>query len=72
MIVKGQNLKVTAEVFEPDTVVNEDEQNRFSVLWEYVPFQFLQLRVGARVYDGIPQNDSQNRRLVFAQINGYF
>jgi hypothetical protein len=30
------------------------------------------LRVGGRNYDGIPQNDSQNRRLVFAQINGYF
>lgn len=71
-IVKGQNLKVTAEVFEPDTDVNEDEQNRFSVLWEYVPFQFLQLRVGARVYDGIPQNDLQNRKIYFAQLHGFF
>jgi hypothetical protein len=34
--------------------------------------QFVQLRLGARYYDGIPQNDLQNRRLVFAQLNGYF
>jgi hypothetical protein len=72
MITKGQNLKLTAEVFEPDTDVDEDEQNRFSLLWEYVPFQFVQVRVGARVYDGIPQNDLQNRKIYFAQLHGFF
>lgn len=72
MITKGQNLKVTAEVFEPDTDVDEDEQNRYSVLWEFVPFQFIQLRVGARIYDGIPQNDLQNRKIYFAQLHGFF
>jgi hypothetical protein len=41
-------------------------------VWEYTPLQFVQLRVGYRNYDGIPQNDLQNRRVVFAQINGYF
>jgi hypothetical protein len=72
LIVKGQNLKLTAEFFEPDTEVDEDERNRFSVLWEYIPFQFAQLRVGARIYDGIPQNDLQNRRIYFAQLHGFF
>lgn len=72
LIAKGQNLKLTAEVFEPDTDVDEDEQNRFSVLWEYFPFQFVQLRVGARVYDGIPQNDLQNRKIYFMQLHGFF
>ncbi|WP_129774740.1 porin family protein [Peristeroidobacter soli] len=72
LISRGQNLKLTAEVFEPDTDVDEDEQNRFSLVWEYVPFQFLQLRVGARLYDGIPQNDLQNRKIYFAQVNGFF
>lgn len=71
-VAKGQNLKLTAEVFEPDTEVDEDEQNRFSVVWEYVPFQFVQLRLGARLYDGIPQNDLQNRKIYFAQVNGFF
>jgi hypothetical protein len=72
LITRGQNLKLTAEVFEPDTDVDEDEQNRFSVVWEYFPFQFVQLRVGARVYDGIPQNDLQNRKIYFAQLHGFF
>jgi hypothetical protein len=72
MLAKGHNLKVTTEYFDPDKDVSHDYQDRISVVWEYTPFQFLQLRVGARKYDGIPQNDSQNRKLVFAQINGYF
>jgi hypothetical protein len=71
-IAKGHNLKITGEYFDPDRDVDNDYQDRWSIVWEYTPFQFLQLRVGGRNYDGIPQNDGQNRRLVFAQINGYF
>jgi hypothetical protein len=69
---QGHNLKFTAEYFDPDTDVDHDQQNRFSLVWEYTPMQFVQLRIGARNYDGIPQNDLQNRRVVFAQLNGYF
>ena len=36
------------------------------------PGQFVQLRLGARIYDGIPQNDLQNRKLFFAQLHGFF
>jgi len=71
-LAAGQNLKLTAEYFEPDADIDEDEQNRFSLLWEYVPFQFAQLRIGARIYDGIPQNDQQNRRIYFVQLHGFF
>ena len=71
-IAPGHNLKLTAEYFEPDTDVDEDEQNRYSAVWEFVPFQFLQIRAGARYYDGIPQNDLQNRRLWFVGLNGFF
>lgn len=71
-VINGHNLKLTAELFEPDTDVDEDEQNRFSAVWEYTPIQFVQLRVGARIYDGIPQNALQNRRIYFAGINGFF
>jgi hypothetical protein len=71
-VAKGHNLKLTAEYHEPDIDVDEDEQNRWSVVWEFTPIQFVQLRVGARIYDGIPQNDLQNRRLGFVQLNGYF
>ena len=72
LIVQGHNLKVTAEYFEPDRDVDEDEQTRGSVVYEFTPVQFVQLRAGARIYDGIPQNDLQNRRLYFVQVHGFF
>lgn len=72
MFRQGHNLKLTAEYFEPDDDVDEDEQNRFSAVYEYVPFQFLQLRLGVRVYDGIPQNDQQNRDVYFVSVHGFF
>ncbi len=70
--LKGNNLKVTAEYFDPDRDVSEDQQTRYSLVWEYTPLQFVQFRLGVRNYDGIPQNDLQNRRMFFAQLNGYF
>ncbi|MGQ0834122.1 MAG: hypothetical protein ACT4O5_04225, partial [Gammaproteobacteria bacterium] len=57
-----QRLKLTFEYFDPDDDdVDEDQQNRFSLIYELAPIEFLQLRAGARVYDGIPQNALQNR-----------
>ncbi|MBB6092599.1 hypothetical protein HNQ60_001477 [Povalibacter uvarum] len=72
LISQGNNLKITAEFFEPDDDVDEDEQDRYSAVWEYTPIQFLQLRLGVRIYDGIPQNDLQNRKLAFLQMNAFF
>jgi hypothetical protein len=69
---RGHNLKMSAEYFEPDVDIAEDEQTRFSVVWEYSPIQFMQLRIGARVYEGIPQSELQNRRLYFVALNGFF
>jgi phosphate-selective porin O/P len=72
LIRQGQNIKITAEYFEPDDDVDEDERSRYSAVWEWTPVQFVQLRVGARVYDGIPQNDNDNRKIAFAQVNAFF
>lgn len=69
---KGHNIKVSYEYLNPDTDISEDHQVRWSVLWEYAPLQFLQARFGARLYDGIPQVNSQNRDEVFAEIHAYF
>jgi len=69
---QGHNLKVTLEWSDPDDDVDEDEQNRFSVVWEYVPMQFVQARVGLRYYDGIPQNPIQNRSQAFAELHLFF
>jgi hypothetical protein len=69
---QGHNAKLTAEQLDPDADVDEDEQARYSAVWEYTPIQFLQLRLGGRVYDGIPQNDLQNRSQVFLELHGFF
>ncbi len=66
---QGHNMKLTFEWFDPDDEVDEDEQNRISVLWEYSPIQFVQGRLGYRHYDGIPQNASQNREQFFAELH---
>ena len=69
---RGHNLKLTYGVFEPDDDVDEDEQVRYSIVYEYSPIGFAQIRLGARFRDGIPQNDLQNSDLYFAQLNTYF
>jgi hypothetical protein len=71
-IRKGHNLKLTHEWFEPDRDVDEDEQTRTSLVYEWWPIEFLQGRLGARHYDGIRQNDLQRRTEAFAQLHAYF
>jgi hypothetical protein len=71
-VAQGHNLKLTYEWFEPDTDVDEDEQTRLSLVYEWSPIQFVQLRAGYRLYDGIPQNDLQNRTQAFLQLHGFF
>ena len=71
-IFKGHNFKLSIEQFDPDTDIDEDEQSRSSFVWEYMPFEFTQIRTGYRQYDGIPQNDTQNREQYFLQLHNYF
>ncbi len=69
---RGHNFKLTYEYFDPDRKVSNDAQNRYSLLYEYTPLPFLQLRAGFRRYRGIPQNDLQNRKLMFVELHGFF
>jgi hypothetical protein len=69
---QGHNVKATFEWFEPDADVDEDEQTRTSLLYEWSPVQFLQARLGVRWFIGIPQSDLQNRTEAFLQLHGYF
>ncbi len=69
---KGHNLKLTYESYDPNTDVREDQRERYSVVWEYVPFQFTQFRVGVRKNNGIPQNDAQNATDFFLQWHAFF
>ncbi len=66
---QGHNLKLTYEHFDPDGDIAENEQNRYSVVWEYSPIRFLQSRIGLRNFEGIPQNSAQNREQWFIELH---
>lgn len=69
---KGHNLKVGYEFLDPSDHVSEDEQERYSLVWEYSPIQLLQARVGYRAYNGIPSNASTNRDELFIELHAFF
>ena len=62
----GPAVRRAASGFEADT------QKRFSLLYEYTPIQFLQLRGGGRVYDGDPLDPQQNRAFWLLELHGFF
>ncbi len=71
-IRQGHNLKLTAEYYDPDRSVPNDQQTRYSIVYEYTPLPFLQVRAGYRHYFGIPQNNQQNQQLVLLELHGFF
>ena len=71
-VARGHNVKLAHEWLDPDTDVDEDEQTRVSLLYEWSPIQFLQLRAGVRQFDGPRQIEVQNRTQLFLQLHGYF
>jgi len=71
-VARGHNLKLTYEYYDPSRAISEDQRVRYSAVWEYVPFQFTQFRLGARKNDGIPQNNAQNASELFLQWHAFF
>jgi hypothetical protein len=72
LIVKGNNLKLTAEFLDPNKDVHNNGQTRWSIVYELSPIQFVQLRAGFRYNDGIPQAPSQHQKLAFLELHGFF
>jgi len=72
LLARGNNLKITSEFLDPDRNVAQNEQTRWSLVYELTPIQFLQLRAGVRYSDGIPQDDSEHDRLYFIEVHGFF
>ena len=68
----GHNLKISYDYLDPNNDISEDHQVRYSLVWEHSPLQFIQARVGYRLYDGIPQVDAQNRKELFVELHGSF
>jgi hypothetical protein len=52
--------------------IDAEEQNRYSIIYQYAPIGFAQFRLGARIRDGIPQNELQNSDFYFVQLNTFF
>jgi len=71
-LARGHNLRLTFEYLDPDDDVAEDEQNRWSLIWEYFPIQFMQFRLGYRNSRGIPQNPAQNAEQAFLELHLLF
>ncbi|MDM4765389.1 hypothetical protein [Pelomonas sp. SE-A7] len=72
LITQGHNLKLTLESLDPDRRVAHDRKVRHSLVYEYTPIPYLQLRAGLRRHDGIPQNAFDNRRQSFLELHGFF
>lgn len=71
-VLDGHNVKLTYEYLDPNIDVDEDERERYSVVWEFVPLRFSQIRLGYRKLNGIPQNELQNSSEFFLQNHVYF
>jgi hypothetical protein len=69
---KGHNLKVTYEFLDPSDATSEDEQERYSIVWEHSPIQLVQARVGFRAYNGVPAQPSTNRNEFFVELHAYY
>jgi len=72
LIVRGSNLKVTDEFLNPNRAVPNGEETRWSLVYEFTPIQFAQIRAGFRWNDGIPQDPAEHDRLYFVELHGYF
>jgi hypothetical protein len=72
LAAKGHNLKVSSEVLDPDRRVENDHKVRYSLVYEYTPIAFVQLRAGTRKFGGIPQNAVDNRRQSFIELHAFF
>jgi hypothetical protein len=68
---KGHNLKLTAEMTRPDDEFSDNEQTRLSLVWEYTPIPFLQIRAGARMSDDSDEVAFLNPQIFFLQVHGY-
>ena len=66
----GGNLKLTGEWLDPDRGHGGPTDTRYSIVAEYTPIQYLQLRLGARRFDNRSQQQTVNQ--AFFEMHAYF
>ena len=69
-LLKGNFLKLTAESFTFDT--EQEDQYRYSVVYEWFPWSFTELRLGFRFDDSDGDNPALNGEEAFFQANIFF
>jgi len=72
LVARGNNLKITEEFLNPNRALPNDEETRWSLVYELTPIQFMQIRSGVRWNDGIPQDNAEHQRLYFVELHGLF
>lgn len=70
-IVRGHNLKLTFDSYNPNRDVADDQRERTSIVWEYTPFQHLQVRTGYRRSRGVSEDELQNAKEFFVQLHTF-
>lgn len=70
-VMPGANLKLTSEWLDPDRRQGGDLRTRYSVVAEYTPIQYLQLRLGLRT-QGDAATQTRNPEQGFFQVHAYF
>jgi hypothetical protein len=71
-VARGNNIKVTYEYRDPDREALDNRQRRWSFVYELTPIQFVQLRFGARLWDGTSSQPDDHMRLYFVELHGFF
>lgn len=69
---RGHNLKATFERLEPDDDIDDDALDRFSLVWEFTPIEYLQLRGGVRDSEGQLTGVPQDRTFGFIELHAFF
>ena len=71
LITRGHNLKLTDEWYDAGQG-SRDSQQRLSVVYEYTPVQFLQLRLGYRQRGADQPVDALHQQQAFLQMHVFF
>lgn len=74
LIKRGHNLKLTGEWFDPDRSHDQgrDTRTRISIVYEWTPMQFVQLRGGWRRLSSAENIDALHQQLAFVQLHAFF
>lgn len=72
LIRQGHNLKLTGEFLDPNRRAGHDGRTRYSLVYEYTPFAFVQLRAGYRRFGSAAPGAFDRRRVGFAELHAMF